>query len=186
MSSALPNASESLKPSSLQPKTALSQSDASQQVESTFRKSRLNILCPPLSSNRHRSSGSQGPEKQIDEPAPFEAAPTATTNRSHGSNPALLGSLPTRDMSRSRVIKASSGQSPKSPVGSAISEKVIAPNTSLESSHIQVATSRPKERISTSSKSTTSVSDARRGGATSLLGKRRHFTEQEDIPVNQM
>ncbi|KAG9051767.1 hypothetical protein FS842_011066, partial [Serendipita sp. 407] len=89
-------------------------------------------------------------------------------------------------MSRSRVIKASSGQSPKSPVRSAISEKVIALNASLESSHIQVATPRPKERISTSSTSTTSLSDARRGGATSLLGKRRHFTEEEDIPVNQM
>ncbi|KAG8816025.1 hypothetical protein FRC19_000608, partial [Serendipita sp. 401] len=63
MSSTPPNASESLEPSPLQPGTAMSQSNASQQVESTFRKSRLNILCPPLSSNRHRSSGSQCPEK---------------------------------------------------------------------------------------------------------------------------
>ncbi|KAG8848083.1 hypothetical protein FRB91_011193 [Serendipita sp. 411] len=89
-------------------------------------------------------------------------------------------------MSRYRVIKASSGQSPKSPVCSAISDKVIVPNASLGSSYIQVTTPRPKERISTSSTSTISLSNARRGGATSFLGKRRHFTEEEDTPVNQM
>ncbi|KAG8831042.1 hypothetical protein FRC18_007189 [Serendipita sp. 400] len=164
----------------------MSQSDALHQVESSFQKPQLNNLCPPLSGNQHKSSGSQGPGKQIDEPAPFEGAPTATTNTSYGSDPALLDSSPVSNMSRSRMIKKSSGRSPNLPVCSAISDKVIAPNATLESSHIQVATPRPKDRISKSSMSTASLRDARRGGRTSLLGKRRHFTEEGDTPVDLM